>query len=111
MSEGGLALRLVNLAHLFVGRIRGGLAMVNSVACMFFGNISGSAVADVSSVGSVMIPMMKKRGYDADFAVGVTISSAIQGVVVPPSHNHVLYSLVAGGISIASLFMAGVIPG
>nr|WP_255309611.1 TRAP transporter large permease subunit [Brevibacillus sp. WF146] len=84
MSEGGLALRLVNLAHLFAGRIRGGLAMVNSVACMFFGNISGSAVADVSSVGSVMIPMMKKRGYDADFAVGVTISSAIQGVVVPP---------------------------
>jgi tripartite ATP-independent transporter DctM subunit len=111
MSEGGLALRLVNLAHLFVGRIRGGLAMVNSVACMFFGNISGSAVADASSVGSVMIPMMKKKGYDADFAVGVTISSAIQGVVVPPSHNLVLYSLAAGGISIASLFMAGVIPG
>lgn len=111
MSEGGLALRLINLANLFVGRIRGGLALVNSVACMFFGNISGSAVADASSVGSIMIPMMKKRGYDADYSVGVTISSAIQGVVVPPSHNLVLYSLAAGGISVASLFLAGIIPG
>ncbi|MGM7723369.1 TRAP transporter large permease [Metabacillus sp. Hm71] len=111
MSEGGLALRLVNFANLCVGRVRGGLAMVNSVACMFFGNISGSAVADASSVGSVMIPMMKKQGYDADYSVGVTISSAIQGVVVPPSHNLVLYSLAAGGISIASLFMAGIVPG
>jgi tripartite ATP-independent transporter DctM subunit len=111
MSEGGLALRIVNLARLLVGRIRGGLAMVNSVACLFFGNISGSAVADVSSVGSVMIPMMKKQGYEADYAVGVTIASAIQGVVVPPSHNLVLYSLAAGGVSIASLFMAGIVPG
>ncbi|WP_282939238.1 TRAP transporter large permease [Paenibacillus sp. RC67] len=112
MSEGKLALRLVNLAQLIVGRIRGGLAMVNSVACMFFGNISGSAVADVSSIGSVMIPMMKKKGYDTDYAVGVTVSSAIQGVVVPPSHNLVLYSLAAGGgVSIASLFLAGIVPG
>jgi tripartite ATP-independent transporter DctM subunit len=111
MSEGGLALRIVNFASLLVGRIRGGLAMVNSVAALFFGNISGSAVADVSSVGSVMIPMMKKKGYEADYAVGVTIASAIQGVVVPPSHNLVLYSLAAGGVSIASLFMAGVVPG
>lgn len=112
MSEGKLALRIVNFAQLIVGRIRGGLAMVNSVACMFFGNISGSAVADVSSIGSVMIPMMKKKGYDTDYAVGVTVSSAIQGVVVPPSHNLVLYSLAAGGgVSIASLFMAGVVPG
>jgi TRAP-type C4-dicarboxylate transport system permease large subunit len=85
--------------------------MVNSVAALFFGNISGSAVADVSSVGSVMIPMMKKKGYEADYAVGVTIASAIQGVVVPPSHNLVLYSLAAGGVSIASLFMAGIVPG
>ena len=111
MGEGGLALRLVNMATLFVGRVRGGLAMVNSVACMFFGNISGSAVADASSVGSVMIPMMKKKGYDADYSVGVTISSAIQGVVVPPSHNLVLYSIAAGGISIKSLFLAGIMPG
>ncbi|MEH7545356.1 hypothetical protein COJ85_21810 [Bacillus sp. AFS076308] len=111
MSEGGLATRIVNFASLMVGRIRGGLAMVNSVAALFFGNISGSAVADVSSVGSVMIPMMKKKGYEADYAVGVTIASAIQGVVVPPSHNLVLYSLAAGGVSIASLFMAGIVPG
>jgi tripartite ATP-independent transporter DctM subunit len=107
-----MALRLVNLAQLLVGRVRGGLALVNSIACMFFGNISGSAVADVSSIGSVMIPMMKKKGFDHDYAVGVTVSSAIQGVVVPPSHNLVLYSLAAGGgISIASLFLAGIVPG
>jgi tripartite ATP-independent transporter DctM subunit len=111
MGEGGLAVRLVNFANLIVGRIRGGLAMVCSVACMFFGNISGSAVADASSVGSVMIPMMKKKGYDADYAVGVTISSAIQGVVVPPSHNLVLYSIAAGGVSVKSMFLAGIIPG
>ncbi len=111
MGEGGLALRLVNMANLLVGRVRGGLALVNSVACMFFGNISGSAVADASSVGSVMIPMMQKKGYDADYSVGVTISSAIQGVVVPPSHNLVLYSIAAGGISIKALFLAGIVPG
>lgn len=111
MSEGGLALRMVNFAYLLVGNIRGGLALVNCIACMFFGNISGSAVADASSVGSVMIPMMKKKGYDADYSVGLTISSAIQGVVVPPSHNLVLYSIVAGGISIQSLFLAGIVPG
>lgn len=111
MGEGGLAIRLVNMANLLVGRVRGGLALVNSVACMFFGNISGSAVADASSVGSVMIPMMKKKGYDADYAVGVTISSAIQGVVVPPSHNLVLYSIAVGGLSIKALFLAGIIPG
>lgn len=111
MGEGGLALRLVNLASLLVGRIRGGLALVNCVACMFFGNISGSAGADASSVGSIMIPMMKQKGYDADYAVGLTISSAIQGVVVPPSFNLVLYSVVAGGVSIKSLFLAGVVPG
>lgn len=111
MGEGGLALRLVNMATLVVGRVRGGLAMVNSIACMLFGNISGSAVADASSVGSVMIPMMKQKGYDADYSVGVTISSAIQGVVVPPSHNLVLYSIAAGGLSIKSLFLAGIMPG
>ncbi|NEW05121.1 TRAP transporter large permease [Paenibacillus sp. SYP-B3998] len=112
MGEGQMALRLINLAQVIVGGIRGGLAMVNCVACMFFGNISGSAIADVSSIGSVMIPMMKKKGYDTDYAVGVTVSAAIQGVVVPPSHNLVLYSLAAGGgISITSLFLAGIVPG
>ncbi|HWQ62183.1 MAG TPA: TRAP transporter large permease [Negativicutes bacterium] len=111
LGEGGLANRIVNLANLFVGRIRGGLALVNSVACMFFGNLSGSAVADASAIGSVMIPLMKKKGYAADYSVGVTISSAIQGVVVPPSHNLVLYAIAAGGISISGLFLAGIVPG
>ena len=111
LGEGGLANRIVNVANLFVGRIRGGLALVNSVACMFFGNLSGSAVADASAIGSVMIPLMKKKGYAADYSVGVTISSAIQGVVVPPSHNLVLYAIAAGGVSISGLFLAGIIPG
>ncbi|PZD96129.1 hypothetical protein DNH61_09465 [Paenibacillus sambharensis] len=110
MSEGGLALRLINLAQLIVGAIRGGLAMVNCVACMLFGNISGSAAADVSSVGSVMIPMMKRKKYDADYSVAVTSAAAIQGVVMPPSHNMILYALAAGGVSISSLFLAGIIP-
>ena len=111
LGEGGLATRIVNLCLLLVGRIRGGLALVNSVACMFFGNLSGSAVADASAIGSVMIPMMKEKGYDADYSVGVTIASAIQGVVVPPSHNLVLYSIAVGGVSVGSLFLAGIIPG
>lgn len=110
MSEGGLALRLVNLAQLIVGAIRGGLAMVNCLACMLFGNISGSAAADVSSVGSVMIPMMKKKNYEPNFSVAVTSAAAIQGVVMPPSHNMIIYAVAAGGVSISSLFLAGVIP-
>lgn len=110
MSEGGMALRIINLAQLFVGRIRGGLALVNNVACMLFGNLSGSAVADVSSVGSVMIPAMKKKGYDADYSVAVTASSSIQGVVMPPSHNMILYAIAAGGVSISSMFLAGIVP-
>ncbi|MEW9668365.1 TRAP transporter large permease [Ammoniphilus sp. 3BR4] len=110
MSEGGLATRLINLAQLFVGAVRGGLGLVTCVACMFFGNISGSAAADASSVGSVLIPAMKKRNYDPEFTVGLTSAAAIQGVVMPPSHNMILYSLAAGGVSVSALFMAGVIP-
>ncbi len=115
LGAGGLANRIVAFANVFVGRLPGGLSVVNSVACMIFGNLSGSAVADTSAIGSVMIPIMKKKGYPAAYAVGVTISSAIQGVVVPPSHNLVLYSIVAagviGGISVSKLFLAGIIPG
>ena len=111
LQEGGLAQRIIAMTNVFVGRIRGGLSLANSVACMIFGGMSGSAVADASAVGSVMIPMMIKKGYDPDYAVGVTISSAIQGVVVPPSHNMVLYSIVAGGVSVSSMFLAGMIPG
>lgn len=115
MSEGGISQRLVGLANALVGRLRGGLAMVDVVACMFFGGITGSCVADVSAIGSIMIPMMKKKGYDHDYAVGITISSAVQGVLVPPSHNMILYSIaagtVAGGASVGALFLAGIVPG
>jgi tripartite ATP-independent transporter DctM subunit len=115
LGAGGLANRIVDFANVFFGRFPGGLSIVNSIACMLFGNLSGSAVADTSAIGSVMIPIMKKKGYPADYAVGLTISSAIQGVVVPPSHNLVLYSIVAagvvGGLSIAKLFAAGIVPG
>ncbi|MBW4840231.1 MAG: TRAP transporter large permease [Paenibacillaceae bacterium] len=111
MSAGGMAVRLVNLAQLFVGAVRGGLALVNCVACMFFGNISGSAAADVSSIGSVLIPAMKKNKYDADYAVAVTTSASIQGVIFPPSHNLVLFSVAAGGVSVSSLFLGGIVPG
>ncbi|MEQ8397390.1 TRAP transporter large permease [Thalassobaculum sp.] len=112
MAEGGMAWRLVNLANVCVGFMRGGLAMVNILASMFFGGISGSSVADTSSIGSILIPMMKKNGYDDTFAVNVTITSSTQGVVIPPSHNAIIYSLAAGGtVSIAQLFLAGIIPG
>jgi tripartite ATP-independent transporter DctM subunit len=115
LGAGGLANRIVDFASVFVGRLPGGLSIVNSVACLLFGNLSGSAVADTSAIGSVMIPIMKKKGYPAPYAVGLTISSAIQGVVVPPSHNLVLYSIVAssviGGLSISKLFAAGIVPG
>jgi tripartite ATP-independent transporter DctM subunit len=112
MADGGIAIKLINLANLFVGFIRGGLAMVNVLASMFFGGISGSSVADTASVGSILIPMMKKKGYDTDFAVGVTIMGSTQGIVIPPSHNVIIYSLAAGGsVSIGKLFMGGVIPG
>lgn len=111
MVAGGIARRLVNLASALVGWLRGGLAMINIVASTFFGGISGSAVADTSSIGAVMIPMMKKKGYEANYSVGVTISSAAQGVMLPPSHNMIIYSLAAGGVSIGALFMAGIVPG
>ena len=112
MAEGGMARRLIDFANIFVGFMRGGLAMVNILSSMFFGGISGSSVADTSSIGSIMIPMMKKQGYDDAFSVNVTITSSTQGIVIPPSHNAVIYAYAAGGsVSIAQLFMAGIIPG
>lgn len=111
MAVGGMAERLVNLAKVFVGFIRGGMALVNIVASTMFGCISGSSVADTAAVGSVMIPQMIKNGYPRLFAVNVTISGSLQPLLLPPSHNMVIYSLAAGGtISVAHLFMAGVIP-
>lgn len=111
MNEGGISRRLINLANVVVGRIRGGLALVNVMTSTFFGGISGSALADVSSLGSVLIPMMKKSGYDSDYAVSVTVASAAQGVVIPPSHNMIIYSTAAGGVSVGALFMGGLVPG
>lgn len=114
MAEGGMAGRLVALANVIVGvlRVRGGLSLVNIVATTFLSGISGSAVADTSAIGSVMIPQMEKSGYPRVFATNVTISASVQALLVPPSHNAVIYSLATGGtISVLSLFMAGVMPG
>ncbi|PWU69494.1 TRAP transporter large permease [Gracilibacillus dipsosauri] len=111
MNEGGISRRLINFANVIIGKIRGGLAMVNVLASTFFGGISGSALADTSSLGSVLIPMMKKNGYDSDYSVSVTISSAAQGVLIPPSHNMIIYSTAAGGVSVGALFMGGLGPG
>jgi tripartite ATP-independent transporter DctM subunit len=111
MAVGGMAERLVNLAKVFVGFIRGGMALVNIVASTMFGCISGSSVADTAAVGSVMIPQMIKNGYPRLFAVNVTISGSLQPLLVPPSHNMIIYSIAAGGtISVAHLFMGGIIP-
>jgi len=114
MAEGGMARRLVGLANVIVGlvRVRGGLSAVNIIATTFLSGISGSSVADVSAIGSVLIPQMERVGYPRVFATNVTISGSLQAILVPPSHNAVIYSLATGGtISIISLFMAGVIPG
>jgi tripartite ATP-independent transporter DctM subunit len=112
MAEGGMATRLVNLAKVLVGFIRGGLAVVNVLASTFFAGVSGSSVADTASIGTVMIPQMVKAGYSRVFATNVTICGSVQAVLIPPSHNAVIYSLAAGGtISIAHLFLAGVFPG
>lgn len=113
MLHGGISTRLVRLASAAVGRVRGGLGMVNVSSSMLFGGISGSAVADTSALGSILIPIMKEKGYDADYAVNVTVTSSVAGVVIPPSHNMILYAVAAGGggISITQLFIAGIVPG
>ncbi len=111
MGQGGISRRLILFSNLLVGRVRGGLAQVNCLASMFFGGISGSAVADVSSIGTILIPMMKEKGYDDDFSVGITVTSACQGVIIPPSHNMIIYALAAGGVSVGRLFLGGLVPG
>ena len=112
MAEGGMSRRLVAFAGVLVGFVRGGLSLVNITASTFFGAISGSSVADTASVGSVLIPEMERNGYPRDFSTAVTVSGSVQALLTPPSHNSVLYSLAAGGtVSIASLFMAGIMPG
>lgn len=112
MGQGGIARRLIDFANVLVGRFRGGLAFVNILTCMFFGAISGSAAAAVSSVGGFMIPLMNKRGYEKNFNTSVTITAATTGLLIPPSNVMIVYSLATGGmVSIAAIFMAGVIPG
>lgn len=111
LSAGGITDRLVKMADACVGWMRGGLAMVNCVDSMFFGGISGSPTADVSSLGSIVIPAMTKSGYDIDFSCALTMSSAVQGLLIPPSHNMVIFAMAAGGVSVGQLFIGGVIPG
>ena len=111
MGKGGVASRLINFANSLVGRFTGGLSYVNVVTCMLFGSISGSAVAAVSSVGGFMIPEMNKKGYDRDFNVSVTTTAATTGMMIPPSNIMIVYALAHGSVSIAALFMAGVLPG
>ena len=112
MFHGGIAIRLVRFASAAVGALRGGLGIVNVFSSMLFGGISGSAVADISALGSILIPVMKEKGYDDDYAVNVTVTSSIAGIMIPPSHNMILFAVAAGGgVSISSLFLSGVVPG
>jgi tripartite ATP-independent transporter DctM subunit len=111
MGSGGISERLIALANALVGWMRGGLAMVNVVDSYFFGGISGSAAADTASLGSILIPIMVKQGYDPEFSTALTIASSVEGILVPPSHNMVIYSMAAGGVSVGSLFLAGYLPG
>lgn len=112
MQQAGIAERLVRVADAAMGRIRGGLGVVDVGASMMFGGVSGSAVASVSALGSTLIPLMKEKGYGADYAVNVTSTSAILGILIPPSHNMIIYAAAAGvSVSVADLFLAGVLPG
>lgn len=112
MVRGDIARRLIGLAGGMVGHIRGGLGQVNIIASVMFGGISGSAAADATAIGGIMIPQMKKRGYDVSYSVNVTVISALIALMLPPSHNLIIYSIAAGGkLSIADLFTAGIVPG
>lgn len=111
MGEGGMARRLTNFAAALVGGLPGGLAFVNTLACMMFGAVSGSAAAAVSSIGSSIIPEMERKGYTREFAVALTATSATTGLLIPPSNIMIVYAVVAGNVSVAALFLAGVLPG
>ena len=111
MGEGGIGKRMIDLADALVGRVRGGLAMVNVLSSKFFGTVSGSVVADTSALGTIMIPMMEKQGYDKEFATANTVTSSIVGLLIPPSHNMIIFAMAAGGgVSIGALFLAGIGP-
>jgi len=110
MLRGGISERLIAFASALVGHVRGGLGQVSVLSSLFFGGVSGSPLADVSAIGGAMIPQMVKRGFDRDYAVNVTMTAALVALLVPPSHNLILYSAAAGGLSIADLFAAGIVP-
>lgn len=111
MGQGGIAHRLIAFAKVLVGKLPGGLAIVNVISCSLFGAISGSAVAATSAIGGFMIPAMKKEGYDKPFSTAVTVTAATTGMLIPPSNILIIYSLASGGVSIAALFIAGYLPG
>ena len=111
MGAGGLARRLIDFAAVFLGRFRGGLALVNTLTCMLFGAISGSAAAAVSSVGGTLIPEMNRKGYGKDFNIALTATAATTGLLIPPSNVMIVYAVVASNISISALFLAGLMPG
>ncbi|MCC5829642.1 MAG: TRAP transporter large permease [Phycisphaeraceae bacterium] len=111
MGDGGMARRLMDFASALMARFTGGLAYVNTLTCMLFGSISGSAAAAVSSIGGFMIPEMNRQRYDKHFNVSVTVSAATTGLVIPPSNIMIIYAVVAPNVSIAAMFMAGIIPG
>jgi tripartite ATP-independent transporter DctM subunit len=111
MGEGGMARRLIDLAAALVGRLPGGLAYVTTMTCMMFGAVSGSAAAAVSSIGGFMIPQMVAKGYRREFSVALTVTSATTGLLIPPSNIMIVYAVVAGNVSVAALFLAGVVPG
>lgn len=111
MGEGGMARRMIDFANTVVGRFRGGLSYVNTMTCMMFGAVSGSATAAVSSIGGFMIPEMTRKGYGREFSVALTTTSATTGLLIPPSNIMIVYAVVSGNVSVAALFMAGVGPG
>jgi tripartite ATP-independent transporter DctM subunit len=111
MGEGGMARRLMDFASSVVGRFHGGLAYVNTMTCMMFGAISGSAAAAVSSIGGFMIPEMERKNYGREFSVALTTASATTGLLIPPSNIMIVYAVVAGNVSVAGLFLGGLIPG
>ena len=113
MLHGGIAQRIVRFANSLVGHVRGGLGMSNVLGCTLFGGVAGSPVADVSAMGSVMIPLMKKEGYDTDYAVNVTTHASLVGALMPTSHNLILYTLATAGIasvSVLNMMLACVVP-
>lgn len=111
MGDGGMARRLMDFASALVGRFPGGLAYVNTLTCMLFGAVSGSASAAVSSIGGFMIPQMEAKGYQREFAVALTVTSATTGLLIPPSNIMIVFAVVSGNVSVAALFLAGVVPG